>query len=284
METIGFDFRGQHPQKLLVKMVQSLFPPRDESLKERGKRFLHTAWDMSMDLFKTFAPIKQSPATLVQAVLELTALVLDEDMARIKQNGGHSSHSGRSSVNETLLDLLDLFTQFPKMTKVGSRLDLDKLMDIKIDINKQISKDSRHRYHEWCGTCEKDLADSNPVTPGSATSPATNNSFSGSGSVKRKGNASDGTLRFVFDADEARRERELVAEYTNDEYEEYEVEVEETIREPEHRHPPSNVRGSHPHRNHGHNHNDHGWGPYSRGRHGHYNDRSKGRKAHGYYQ
>jgi len=150
------------------------------------------------------------------------------------------------------------------------------LMDVKIDINKRMSAERHQRYYDWCERCEKEAPEAHPVTPGSAISPATNTSVSGSGSVKRKSGANEGTLRFVFDAEKARVEKKKVAEYFEDQYEEYEKEVEEPIPETRPRPPPTNPsRSNFPHR--GHSHTDHSWGPYSRGRH---SDRSKGRKGH----
>lgn len=280
LETIGFDFRVQYPQKLLIKMVRKLFPLGDRSKQAEGERFLHVTYDMSIDVYKTFAPVKQTTFTLVLAILELTALLMDMEPAKtseFKVTGAW--HTERACVLETVLDLLDLYTQFPKSTKVGARFPLQKLMDVKIDINNLVALEKHQRYHGWCDRCAPDVVDARSATPGSATSPATNPSLPGSGSVKRKRAASEGTQRFVFDADEARREKDLVARHFNDEYEEHEVEVEEPIREPEPRHP---SRSNHPsHRSQGYNHGDQGWSTYPRSntRHGHHNDRYRSRRA-----
>ncbi|KAK0721620.1 hypothetical protein B0T26DRAFT_641136 [Lasiosphaeria miniovina] len=286
LETIGFDFRVQYPQKLLIKMVRSMFSPRGNEGTEDGQNFLRVAYDMSIDVYKTFAPIKQSTFTLVLAILELTALFTGKGSEAVNRFKGSQWHSSKASILETMLDLLNLYTQFPRSTKVGARFNLNKLMDVKIDLNKMVSKEGNQRYYPWCDRCAQDALEANPVTPGSATSPATNNSLSGSSTVKRKVTASEGTLRFVFDAELARKERDLIAEYHNNEYEEYEVQVEEPIRETESRHS-SRSSHNHSHRNHGsHNsHNDnHGWSPYQRSRHGsHQSDRPKGRKTYAYY-
>lgn len=241
--------------------------------------FLEAAYNMSIDIYKTFAPIKQTTPTLVMAVLELTALLLDQHLDRVRNARQFIPHINMASVHETVLDLLDLYTQFPKPTKVAPRWDLDKLMDVKIDVNKRMSADQHQRYHDWCERCEKEAPEALPLTSGSAISPATNNSVSVSsvsGSVKRKSGANEGTLRFVFDAEKARVEKRRVAEYFEDQYEEYEKEVEEPIPDSRPRALPTNPsRSSFPHRGHGHG--DHSWGPYGRGRH---SDRSKGRKGH----
>jgi len=278
LETIGFDFRAQYPQKILVKTVRKMFSAGNSDTHERGKIFLRTAYDMSIDLNKTFAPLKQSSSALVLAILELTALILDQDLDRVKELDPSSFSTDRACTYETMMDLLDLYTQFPKSTKIGPRFDLGKLMDVKIEINKRMSEERYQRHNGWCDRCARETPEAHPVTPGSAKSPATTNSLSGSASARRKAGVNESTLRYVFDAEEARKEKALVAEHFLDEYEEYELEVEEPIRE-EPRHP-NNGRTNFPHRGHGH-HNEHGWGPYSRGRHTSYSDRARGRKGHG---
>ncbi|AEO60942.1 hypothetical protein MYCTH_2310696 [Thermothelomyces thermophilus ATCC 42464] len=281
LETVGFDFRVQYPQKLLIKMVRKMFPREEQGTMEEGKRFLRVAYNMSIDLYKTFAPIKQATFTLVLAILELTALLLDTNPANTREFRDASAwHSHRPCVLETILDLLDLYTQFPKSTKIGTQFALQKLMDVKIDINNLIAREKYQRYHEWCDRCAPDVLDTRSVTPGSATSPATNPSLSGNSS-KRKRAPNEGTQRFVFDADEARKEKEVVSRYFNDEYEEHEVEVEEPIRESEPRHP---GRTNHSYRSHGHSQGDYGWpGHHHRSnRHGHPSDRHRSRRGHGY--
>lgn len=281
LEIIGFDFRVQYPQKLLIKMVRKIFPPGDQKSEKERVDFLRNAYDMSIDLYKTFAPLKQSTSTLAHAILELTAAIMDIDRQKVRDVMGKDSHTSRGCVYETMLDLLDLYTQFLKMTKVGPRFNLQKMMDVKIEINKLMTEERLPRYSGLCDACSQETPNVSPATPGSATSPATNSPFPGSTTSKKKSAAREETVRFVFDADEVRKEMELVAEYTNDEYEEYQIEVEEPIPEPEPR-PANNGRASFPHRG-GHSVSDHGWGPYSRGRHPHPNDRTRGRRGGGYH-
>ncbi|EGS21736.1 C-terminal domain kinase-like protein [Thermochaetoides thermophila DSM 1495] len=279
LETIGFDFRVQYPQKLLIKMVRKMFPREDASQQEEGKQFLRVAYDMAIDIYKTFAPIKQTSFTLVLAILELTSLLLDTDAEKMRAfKEAASWHSEKAAVFETLLDLLDLYTQFPKSTKIGLRFELKKLMDVKIEINNLMTREKYQRYQGWCDRCAPDPHDTRSLTPSSITSPATNPSLSGTTSVKRKATSTEGTMRFVFDADEARKEKALVDRYFIDEYEEHEIEVEEPIKEPEPRH---NSRNTHPpHRG---MQGDHGWPGYHRSsRHGLHNDRHRSRRGHGY--
>ena len=277
LETIGFDFRVQYPQKLLSKMIRRLLPSAD------ARAFQKLAYAMSIDLFKTFAPIKQSTFTMVLAIIELTALVSELHQDALLNLDPTAYHTERGCVVETMLDLLDLYTQFHKQTKIGAQFKLSKLMDVKIELNKNLTG-SGQRFEAWCNRCAKEAAELHPapITPGSATSPAA----VGSGilpattkSVKRI-RESESTMRFVFDGEEARKERDLTAGYLNDEYEEYEVEIEEPIPDK----PRNHDAGHHGGRAHrGYNHHEPGWAPYSRNRHGPHDRHKGGRKGHGHF-
>lgn len=239
-----------------------------------AKDFIPMAYDMSIDMYKTFSPIKASTFSMVLAIIELTALLRGSDVERIHSLDLDKYHTNRPSIVEVMLDLLDLYTQFSKYTKVGMQFELSKFIDIKIKLNQEVdnSDGSVRRFDVWCDKCDDVEKVKYPVTPGSATSPATTGSWPGG--KKLKSGQEPQTMRFVYDADEARREREINEEYTKEEYEEYEVEVEEKLPDPEPRHHPRD-RGRH-HRNH----HDNSWGPYPRNRH----DRNKGgRKGGGYY-
>jgi CTD kinase subunit beta len=253
---------------------------RDLFSGEEGKKFLRVAYDMSIDLYSTFAPVKQSTFTLVLAIVELTSRLTGVGQGRVSRLDPRKWHTNRGCILETMLDLLDVYTHFPKSTKLGNEFEMKKLMDIKIELNNYIEKQHYHRFETWCEKCKQEAPDVvHPITPGSATSPATSTSLSGGYSAKKTVKSSESSIRFVFDPDEARKERDLVGEYFADEMEEYEVEVEEIIPPEEPRHGPSRNN----HGNHGH-HRDHGWAPYRsrHGGHGHgHNDRPpKGRKAY----
>ncbi|KAB5555040.1 cyclin-like protein [Coniochaeta sp. 2T2.1] len=274
LETIGFDFRVRYPQKVLIKTVRKLLPPQD------AKEFLAVAYDMSIDIYKSFAPIKQTTFTTVMAIVELTALLTRLHLDQIRSLDLHRWHTNRGCVLETVLDLLDLYAHFQKSTKIGQRFPQDKFINVKIGLNKELD-DARKgltRYETFCQQCQAEVKDIHPITPGSATSPATTSSYPGTTTLKRSTKSTDATMRFVFDEDEARRELDLVNDFFKEEYEEYEVEVEEKIPESELKH---GRTGQQRH----HNGHDHGWAPYHRNRHGHPNDRYKGgRKSHGGYR
>ncbi|KAK0726426.1 hypothetical protein B0T21DRAFT_293612 [Apiosordaria backusii] len=291
LETVGFDFRVQYPQKLLIKMARKLVPEGDRAMTfPRGEfntlspseKLLHTAYEMSIDMYKTFVPIKQTSLTMVLAILELTSMLMKKDIHPISQfKSKVPSRVQKACVYETMLDLMDLYTTHPRSTKVGLKYELQHLMDVKIEINKRLTSENFQRYQGWCKKCT-DLPDNRSVTPGSATSPATNTSGPGTTSVKRKRANSEGTLRFVFDAEATRKERDLAAEYFNDEYEEYEVEVEEEIKAPptDPRQNTSAGRGHHGHHS-GHHNNRHDYGFHRGSRHPYHDNRHRGGRRGG---
>lgn len=70
LEASGFDFRNRHPQKLMIKLAK-LYGV------EKGSALIKTAYCMSLDLYRTFAPLKQSTPTMAFACLELSSRLLD---------------------------------------------------------------------------------------------------------------------------------------------------------------------------------------------------------------
>ncbi|KAI4808851.1 cyclin, partial [Aureobasidium sp. EXF-8845] len=106
LESAGFDFRTRHPQELVVKLVRERGLP-----KEIVGR---TAYNMSIDLYRTFAPLKQTSQTMAISCVELTARLLnlttDFNMDTIVGPDGISLErwsTTRGEIMETLLDLLD---------------------------------------------------------------------------------------------------------------------------------------------------------------------------------
>ena len=71
LEASGFDFRNRHPQKLLIKLAKYYGVQKDSSL-------MKTAYCMSLDLYRTFAPLKQSTQTMAFSCLELASRLLNE--------------------------------------------------------------------------------------------------------------------------------------------------------------------------------------------------------------
>lgn len=76
LEASSFDFRNRHPQHVLVKLA------KDFGL-ERHSAITKTAYLISIDLYRTFAPLKQSTAAMAFACLELAGRLHGQEMAAI---------------------------------------------------------------------------------------------------------------------------------------------------------------------------------------------------------
>ena len=63
LEASGFDFRCRHPQKLLVKLAKR----SGVNSRTVGK----TAYEISIDVYRTFIPLKQGSSTMALACLDL---------------------------------------------------------------------------------------------------------------------------------------------------------------------------------------------------------------------
>lgn len=187
---------------------------------------------MSIDMYKTFAPLKRTTFSMVMAVVELTARLLGgpareavEQFVEEKEKEGVYS---RGAVMETMLDLLDLYVQHGKATKLGPQFDQGLLMDIKISLNKLLEQHDLPRHLT-------------PVCPNCAIQPSTSDPSDTpqpAASTVRHAKAQDGTKRFIFDPEAATEERDVTGGYFREEFEEYEVEVDEPIPPP-----PSHPRG-----------------------------------------
>ena len=279
LESIGFDFRTRSPQKYLTKVCKSILGASKEA-----RDFHQLAWDMSIDMYKTFVPLKQTTFSMCLTCIELTALITGTHVDEVRGVDPDRFHTSRQEIMESLLDLLELYTQHHKSTKLGQQFELEKWVDLKIQVNQELESDpTLKRYEYWCDECEKEAEKGGPLTTNGYMAPATTSSVS---SIRLSTRQADTTVRFVFNPDEARAEGQTVAEHFQDDFEEYEVEVEEPIPEPERPDGPRD-RGNHGHhgprgprggRQDGHGH---GWGPYHRTHRPHHpHDRRGGRRYH----
>jgi CTD kinase subunit beta len=63
LEAIGFDFRSRVPQRLIVKICKYYNLPKETVYR--------TAFDISIDLYRTFAPLKMTTVVMAMACVEL---------------------------------------------------------------------------------------------------------------------------------------------------------------------------------------------------------------------
>ena len=232
LETIGFDFRARYPQKLLTKVVRRIFGTGDDA-----REFFSTAYAVCTDMYKTFVPLKRTTFAMVMGVVHLTALIRgnQDDVERVRTfSDAQGPRYAHDAVMETMLDLLDLYVQHHKATKMGtsSTFDLAAFMDIKIKLNADLDESAgpRHLYH--CHRCE--IEEPHPLSSRIASDPvnASTGPWPADASVRRTARGQDGTMRFVFEPEAAKEEQDTVDSYFKEEFEEYTVEVEEPVSPP----------------------------------------------------
>lgn len=81
LEASGFDFRNGYPQKLVLKLAKFYHVDKDTV----GK----TAYNMSLDLYRTFAPIKQTTPTLAIACIELSGRIFAQNIHELETGKGY---------------------------------------------------------------------------------------------------------------------------------------------------------------------------------------------------
>lgn len=77
LEANGFDFRSRHPQNRLVKLAKGYGVQKDSEVASISYR-------ISIDLYRTFAPIKQTTTTMVFACLELAGRLVDNHIEDVE--------------------------------------------------------------------------------------------------------------------------------------------------------------------------------------------------------
>ncbi|KAK9774001.1 putative RNA polymerase II holoenzyme cyclin-like subunit [Seiridium cardinale] len=244
LEAIGFDFRCRYPQSYMIKLLKLFL-----SFEEAESLYL-VALDMSIDMYKTFMPLKNTTFGMAYSLIELSSRLTGEHVEKLKQLDPSRQEVPRMRIRQGMLDLLDLYTKHHKQTKLGAKIELDKFIQVKIDINNEIENAGPNALPRfpWPLPSNEDLH----ATP----TPA------GQTNV---------TNRFVFDVDEARREQGIVQQFMEDQYEEVEIEDEEEIREPSFPDRARDPRDPRDRRMYGHEDHGHGGnrGGHSRGgRHG----------------
>lgn len=82
LEASGFDFRTRHPQKPLIKLAKHYGLTQQSEISR-------TAYRISQDLYRTFAPIKQTTSTMAFACLELAGRLLDQRMEAVESGADY---------------------------------------------------------------------------------------------------------------------------------------------------------------------------------------------------
>lgn len=87
LEASGFDYRSRYPQKLLLKIAK--YYRVDKAIV--GK----TAYNMCIDLYRTYVPLKQTTPTMAIACVELAGRLLGQNVQELE--AGKSYKKWRTS-------------------------------------------------------------------------------------------------------------------------------------------------------------------------------------------
>ncbi|PLN84611.1 cyclin-like protein, partial [Aspergillus taichungensis] len=226
LEASGFDFRTRHPQKTLIKLARKYGLTAQSAVSS-------TAYRISQDLYRTFAPIKQTSSTMAFACLELAGRLLDERSEAVEQGRDyHAWRTSREEVMETLFDLLELYTHNRASTTVGPHFPADRFLTVRIPLNKEAEAQRLPRYTHWVDDPNpreqqqqsqqpngSTVQNGGPTRPLHPLTPVTANGERPRANEKGR----DGAVRFMLDPECAEAERARVAEFFKVEMEEYKV-------------------------------------------------------------
>ncbi|KAJ5792267.1 uncharacterized protein N7503_008245 [Penicillium pulvis] len=219
LEASGFDFRTRHPHKTLFKLARR----HGISMEVRS-----LAYRISLDLYRTFAPLKQSTSPLAFACLELASRLSNQRTEALESREEYERwNTSREEVMETLFDLLELYTHHRSSTSVGPLFPADQFLTVRIPLNQEAGEISICRFAFWVdrprdsrnlsggggNSAESPQRPLHPLTPVAAN-----------GERHRADKGREAAVRFMLDSAEADKEKRQVEEYFKLETEEYEVE------------------------------------------------------------
>ncbi|KAJ5584169.1 uncharacterized protein N7459_003969 [Penicillium hispanicum] len=222
LESSGFDFRTRHPQKALSKLAQHYKLPKGSEVSELAYRIVQ-------DLYRTFAPVKQTTPTMAFGCLELAGRLLDQRIVALESGEDYAQwNTSREEVMETLFDLLELYTHQRSSTTVGSRFPADRFLTARIPLNQEADAKRYPRYTYWQKRSRESTKPLNGAsgkhtdTPHRLDHPLTPIAANGDRQGTERGR--DAAVRFMLDPAQAESEKRQVEEYFKVETEEYEVE------------------------------------------------------------
>lgn len=94
LEASGFDFRNRYPQRILMKLLKSTNLDRESV----GM----TAYRVCLDLYRTFAPLKQTTQTMAMACLELAIRLHEIDLNTVTSENGFDYEKWVTSRSEIM--------------------------------------------------------------------------------------------------------------------------------------------------------------------------------------
>ncbi|KAJ5693241.1 hypothetical protein N7462_002664 [Penicillium macrosclerotiorum] len=223
LESSGFDFRTHHPQKILAKLVHHYNLPKLSEVSD-------LAYRISLDLYRTFAPVKQTSSTTAFSCLELAGRLLDQRLHPLESGTDYAQwNTSRQSVMETLFDLLELYTHHRSATSVGPHFPPDRFLTVRIPLNQEADSQCIPRYANWVDRPRQPRESSKPSNGASKQTeaerphhPLTPVAANGDRHSGERGR--EAAVRFMLDPTCAESEKKKVEEYFKVEMEEYEAE------------------------------------------------------------
>ena len=242
LEAGGFDFRSKYPHRLLVKMTKTITAGEPGEREKVSK----VAWSILTDLHRTFAPLKQTSATMALASLELAAHLVASSSPNnasairdeIQQYDVQTWSTSREEIMETLLDALDLYTQHTSNTILGTKYSLEDFLSIRLAFNKECNESHIQRYttappsdRQANGSTLR-VSNGHP-TPVSPPQPGAQPQGQQQASIGPQATPEGGgTIRFLLNPRLAADEKTEVQKYFVEEWEEYEEEIEIPLPRP----------------------------------------------------
>ena len=257
LEASSFDFRNRHPQRLVLKLCNQYQLGQTPIAK--------TAYNICLDLYRTFAPLKQTSFTMALASVELACRIHDHELPHdfLEQPSRdrlyYRLQISRKEVLETLFDLLDLYSDNKPSTLVGPGYAVDRFLQVRIALNQEAPAQSLFAHkdappskpsaRENAKGKSQQASSSRTLANGTKgersdgfsrmskhrsppTSPKKNGgsvlSPTSPASIATNGSKpglKEGTVRFMLNARKASDEKAFVADYFREEVEEYTVEV-----------------------------------------------------------
>ncbi|OJJ44139.1 hypothetical protein ASPZODRAFT_145250 [Penicilliopsis zonata CBS 506.65] len=250
LEASGFDFRTRHPQNVLIKLAKQY------GIDKRAEVSM-VAYRVSLDLYRTFAPLKQTTATMAFSCLEIAGRLLSNRIDAVESGDDYRDwrtsreevmgksfkqwspiqfYSGQGrllahcTALETLLDLLELYTHHRTSTLLGPLFPAEIFLTVRIPLNQEAEAQNLPRYsvQRWNPAIEETKANGRKndrpqeTKADTLVNPLTPASANGE-KPKPGERGRDGTVRFMLDPEQAESEKRKAAEYFRVEFEEYEV-------------------------------------------------------------
>jgi CTD kinase subunit beta len=223
LEANAFNFKSRWPTQFIVGFGKRHDISKDVLLK---------AHQIAIDHLRTWAPLKLTMRSRAFACLELAAKLLGMDIPEIYDGSAYeSAYVKRVEVYEAIIDLLELYNDHQNQTIVGQVHSFDQFLQIRIDYNNEQKRNTelqRHVIYDTNYDLKKAKFQHNPKAlliheafENQAANGHSADSTPLSGSKAHK----DTTVRYLFNEEQAIKEKKIVDSYYEDETEQFEIEV-----------------------------------------------------------